>query len=200
MLISAVSVPYQLRVSSVSVPCQFRISAIRVVSDTETSSHVFYIEPFTHITAYWTGGTDTELTCHWYGTDTSLIRNWHVTDTSLISVNLPLCGQKQDEAAWFSETLVLTYTCTRGRNAKEQHRQKIIQLDMPLYRRSALWTINRLRPKLVWMKFKNSVRTSKKTQHYTITKINWLMLFKEIIPSTPRIMKPISTKWSVIEC
>jgi hypothetical protein len=29
--------------------------------------------------------------------------------------------------------------------------------------------------------FKNSVRTSKRTPHFTITKINWLMLFKEII-------------------
>jgi hypothetical protein len=29
--------------------------------------------------------------------------------------------------------------------------------------------------------FKNSVRTAKKTQHFTIAKINWLMLFKEII-------------------
>jgi hypothetical protein len=29
--------------------------------------------------------------------------------------------------------------------------------------------------------FKNSVRTAKKTQHITITKINWLTLFKEII-------------------
>jgi hypothetical protein len=31
------------------------------------------------------------------------------------------------------------------------------------------------------MLFKNSVRTSKKTPHLTITKINWLTLFKEII-------------------
>jgi hypothetical protein len=29
--------------------------------------------------------------------------------------------------------------------------------------------------------FKNSVRTAKKTQHFTITKINRLTLFKEII-------------------
>jgi hypothetical protein len=29
--------------------------------------------------------------------------------------------------------------------------------------------------------FKNSVRTAKKTQLFTITKINWLTLFKEII-------------------
>jgi len=31
------------------------------------------------------------------------------------------------------------------------------------------------------MLFKNSVRTSKRTPHFTITKIKWLMLFKEII-------------------
>jgi hypothetical protein len=34
---------------------------------------------------------------------------------------------------------------------------------------------------LVWIVFKNSVRTAKKTQLFTITKINWLTLFKEII-------------------
>jgi len=31
------------------------------------------------------------------------------------------------------------------------------------------------------MLFKNSVRTSKRTPHFTITKINWLTLFKETI-------------------
>jgi hypothetical protein len=31
------------------------------------------------------------------------------------------------------------------------------------------------------MLFKNPVRTSKKTPHFTITNINWLTLFKEII-------------------
>jgi hypothetical protein len=35
--------------------------------------------------------------------------------------------------------------------------------------------------KLVWAVFMNSVRTSKRTPHFTITKINWLTLFKEII-------------------
>jgi hypothetical protein len=38
-----------------------------------------------------------------------------------------------------------------------------------------------LKPKLIKIKFKNSVRTAKKTQHFTITKINWLTLFEEII-------------------
>jgi len=32
------------------------------------------------------------------------------------------------------------------------------------------------------MLFKKSVRTSKRTPHFTITNINWLTLFKEIIP------------------
>jgi hypothetical protein len=40
---------------------------------------------------------------------------------------------------------------------------------------------NPLKSKLVKIVFKNSVRTAKKTQHFTITKINWLTLFKEII-------------------
>jgi hypothetical protein len=40
--------------------------------------------------------------------------------------------------------------------------------------------INPLKPKIVLI-FKNSVRTAKKTQLFTITKINWLTLFKEII-------------------
>jgi hypothetical protein len=31
------------------------------------------------------------------------------------------------------------------------------------------------------MLFKNPARTSKRTPHFTITKVNWLMLFKEII-------------------
>jgi hypothetical protein len=31
------------------------------------------------------------------------------------------------------------------------------------------------------MLFKNPARTSKRTPHFTITKINWLTLFKEII-------------------
>jgi hypothetical protein len=31
------------------------------------------------------------------------------------------------------------------------------------------------------MLFKNSVRTSKRTPHFTITTINWLTLFKEVI-------------------
>jgi hypothetical protein len=32
------------------------------------------------------------------------------------------------------------------------------------------------------MLFKNPVRTSKRTPHFTITRINWLMTFKKIIP------------------
>jgi hypothetical protein len=43
--------------------------------------------------------------------------------------------------------------------------------------------------------FKNSVRTAKKTQLFTITKINWLTLFKEIIAVySENHTKPINTK------
>jgi hypothetical protein len=41
--------------------------------------------------------------------------------------------------------------------------------------------INPLKLKLGKIIFKHSVRTAKKTQHFTITKTDWLMLFKEII-------------------
>jgi hypothetical protein len=44
------------------------------------------------------------------------------------------------------------------------------------------------------MLFKKSVRTSKRTPYFTITKINWLTLFKEVIPVyTEKHMKPINT-------
>jgi hypothetical protein len=56
---------------------------------------------------------------------------------------------------------------------------------------------NPLKPKL----FNNSVRTAKKTQHFTITKINWLTLFKEIIAVySEKHTKPINTKCSVTGC
>jgi hypothetical protein len=37
-----------------------------------------------------------------------------------------------------------------------------------------------LKPKIFQKVFKNSVRTSKRTPHFTITKISWLRLFEEI--------------------
>jgi hypothetical protein len=43
------------------------------------------------------------------------------------------------------------------------------------------------------MIFKNLIRTAKKTQHFTITKINWLMLFGEIIAVyTENHKKPVN--------
>jgi hypothetical protein len=51
------------------------------------------------------------------------------------------------------------------------------------------------------MLFKNSVRTSKRTPHFTITEINWLMLFKEIIAVyREKHAKPINTKCSITDC
>jgi len=51
------------------------------------------------------------------------------------------------------------------------------------------------------MLFKNSVRTSKRTPHFTITKINWLTLFKEIIAVySENHTKPTNTKYSVTDC
>jgi hypothetical protein len=46
--------------------------------------------------------------------------------------------------------------------------------------------------------FTNLVCTAKKTQHYIIAKINWLMLFQEIISIyNENHTKPINTKYSV---
>jgi hypothetical protein len=42
--------------------------------------------------------------------------------------------------------------------------------------------INPLKPKLVQIMSDNSVRTSKKTPHFFIRILNWLMLIKEITP------------------
>jgi hypothetical protein len=51
------------------------------------------------------------------------------------------------------------------------------------------------------MLFKNSVRTSKRTPHFTITKINWLTLFKEIIAVySENHAEPIHTKRSITDC
>jgi hypothetical protein len=41
--------------------------------------------------------------------------------------------------------------------------------------------LNPLKPNLFFILFKNSALSSKRTPRFTITKINWLMLFKEII-------------------
>jgi hypothetical protein len=51
--------------------------------------------------------------------------------------------------------------------------------------------------KLVWKILKNSVRTAKKAQHFTVTKINWLTLFKEI--NYVNHKKPVTIKCSVID-
>jgi hypothetical protein len=44
-----------------------------------------------------------------------------------------------------------------------------------------MYLCNPLKLKLVYVLFNNSVRTAKKTQHFTVTKIDRLTLFKEII-------------------
>jgi hypothetical protein len=54
-------------------------------------------------------------------------------------------------------------------------------IDWHCLKRHENATLFPLKPKLVQVIFKNPVRTSKRTLHFTITKINWLTLFKEII-------------------
>jgi hypothetical protein len=51
------------------------------------------------------------------------------------------------------------------------------------------------------MLVKNPVRTSKRTPHFTITKIKWLTVFKEIIAVyIENHAKPINTKCSLADC
>jgi hypothetical protein len=60
---------------------------------------------------------------------------------------------------------------------------------------------NPVKSNLVTITFKKPVRTSKGTQDFTITKINLLMLFKEIIPVySEKHKKFINTKYGVIDC
>jgi hypothetical protein len=48
---------------------------------------------------------------------------------------------------------------------------------------------------------KNSVRTAKKTQHFTVTKINWLTLFKVIIAVyCENHMTHMNTKLRLTDC
>jgi hypothetical protein len=55
--------------------------------------------------------------------------------------------------------------------------------------------------KLVKITVKNSVRTSKRTPHFTITKINWLTLFKEIIAVyTEKHTKHVTVKYTFVDC
>jgi hypothetical protein len=62
-------------------------------------------------------------------------------------------------------------------------------------------SVNLLKPKLVYIIFKNSVRTAKKPQHFTITKNDLSMLFKEIIAVyCENYTKHVSTKCSVTNC
>jgi hypothetical protein len=57
----------------------------------------------------------------------------------------------------------------------------ITQAAAATYAMLVLIIVNPLKPTLVVIILKDSVRTSKRTPHFTITKINWLMPFKEII-------------------
>jgi hypothetical protein len=57
---------------------------------------------------------------------------------------------------------------------------------------------NPLEAELVQIIFKNSVRTSKITLHLNITKINWLMLFQEMITIySENHLKLVNTRYSV---
>jgi hypothetical protein len=55
--------------------------------------------------------------------------------------------------------------------------------------------------KLVYILFRSPVRTSRRTPNFTIKKINWLTLFKEIIAVySENHAEPINTKCSITDC
>jgi hypothetical protein len=55
--------------------------------------------------------------------------------------------------------------------------------------------------RLVEVIVKDSVHTSKRTPNFTITKINWLVLFKEIISVySENHTNPTYTKYSFADC
>jgi hypothetical protein len=70
-----------------------------------------------------------------------------------------------------------------------------VYLTVP-FQTHSLYSVNRnkiMNDGLGMIIFKYSVRTAKKAQHFTITKINWLTLFKEIIAVyTENHTKPIN--------
>jgi hypothetical protein len=61
-------------------------------------------------------------------------------------------------------------------------------------------TTNPLKPKLIYMIYKNSVRTSKRTSYFTITKINWLMLCKGVTVLFRIIQNPLIQNAGVTDC
>jgi len=60
--------------------------------------------------------------------------------------------------------------------------------------------VNPLKRTLVFAVFKNSVLTSKRTPHCTITKVNRLTLFKEMIAVYSDLIEKINSKYSVTDC
>jgi hypothetical protein len=118
------------------------------------------------------------------------------------------------DVSWctLSETLVHTYKIKRSHNPDISipiftvRTSNLIVYCLPSYTGLGFSVSVPYKPatadiQLVYILFKNSVRTSKRTPHFTITKINWLVLFKDIIVvySTNRA-KPINIKCSITDC
>jgi hypothetical protein len=48
--------------------------------------------------------------------------------------------------------------------------------------------------------FNNSVRTSKRTQHFTITEITWLMFKEVIVVYSENHKRPVNTEYNITDC
>jgi hypothetical protein len=80
------------------------------------------------------------------------------------------------------------------------HKLQFCHIRMARDFNSGFNQFNPLKTKLVYILFKNLVRTSKRTPNFTITTISCLMLFKEMIAVySKNHAKPINTKYSITD-
>jgi hypothetical protein len=84
---------------------------------------------------------------------------------------------------YFKQSLEADSVCPQFPNWNQQQLDELFEAAVPLHI------------------FKNSVRTAKKTQHFTVITIKWLTLFKEIIAvNIENHTEPVNIKLRVTNC
>jgi hypothetical protein len=74
------------------------------------------------------------------------------------------------------------FVYTQGKNWFENLKERNHLEHLNVYVNYITGDINPLKPKFVQSIFKNLVCTSKKTPHFSFSKINWVMLDKDMSP------------------
>jgi hypothetical protein len=74
------------------------------------------------------------------------------------------------------------FVYTQGKNLFENIKERNHLEHLSVYLNDITGDINPLKPKFVQRIFKNLVGTSKKTPRFYFSKINWVMLDKEMSP------------------